>query len=158
MTPRKILITAIVLASITAACRPGRFRITAPPPPPDSAEPTRALASTLPPSQTPAPRTPAPTFDFPSYLLTQAYANHTPQATATALPQPSSTLHPPPDEDENSILFVGKVAEFQAGLDNAQPGQYTARLVMCPLNVAECNEGKGWQNVGGDSINFVITP
>jgi hypothetical protein len=65
---------------------------------------------------------------------------------------------PNPDKNESWTLNVGETAAFSAGLDNAQPGYYAARLVMCRLSLAECNQGQGWQNVGGDTINFVITP
>lgn len=63
-----------------------------------------------------------------------------------------------PDTDESWTLLNGQTAKFTAALDNAKPGYYTARLVMCTLTVAECNQGPGWQNVGGEAISFVVTP
>ena len=65
---------------------------------------------------------------------------------------------PDPEKNESWTLLVGQMAEFRAGLENAQPGYYVARLLMCRLSMAECNQGQGWQNVGGDAINFVVTP
>jgi hypothetical protein len=65
---------------------------------------------------------------------------------------------PNPDTNESWTLNVGQSAEFAGGLENAQPGYYTARLMMCLLSMSECNEGKDWQPVGGESINFLITP
>ncbi|HLB49992.1 MAG TPA: hypothetical protein VJL59_23475 [Anaerolineales bacterium] len=257
MHSRKILIALITLALITAACRPAFVATTAPPPPGTGVQvsaPTRP-AFTPAPTFTSEPRTPAPTFDFGSYLLTQAYAQFTPETTVTPFPtspgasvsagsntqaisatptppsfipasvifsepinipdavntaeckirksgdcapsmqrgltlfftfkfgvrgsepfqwgnaavvisrdgqafkwfQSNNGLKPPPEEDEPSTLLVGEVAEFQAGLENAQPGLYIVQLVMCRLTVEECNAGSGWQNVGGDAIQFIIT-
>ncbi len=65
---------------------------------------------------------------------------------------------PDPDKNESWTLNVGQSAEFAGGLENAQPGYYTARLMMCLLSMSDCNAGKGWQPVGGESINFLITP
>jgi hypothetical protein len=67
-------------------------------------------------------------------------------------------LKPPPEEDEMPKILNGESAEFRAGLDNLQPGNYTVRLMMCQLTPAECLAGGGWQAVGGQSIQFTITP
>ncbi len=72
--------------------------------------------------------------------------------------QEGNGLLPSPKENESALLCVGDHAEFRAGTKNIQPGSYTARLVMCTLTPADCNAGKGWQNVGGDVINFLIAP
>jgi len=65
---------------------------------------------------------------------------------------------PNPDKNESWTLLVGQSAKFAGGLENAKPGYYTARLMMCLLSMNECNEGQGWQPVGGESINFLVTP
>lgn len=72
--------------------------------------------------------------------------------------QAGDGLHLPPEEGESPRLLPGEQAVFRAGLDEAQSGAYTARLVMCVHPVADCNAGNGWQDVGGDIINFVIWP
>ena len=61
-------------------------------------------------------------------------------------------------KNESWTLNVGQQAEFRSGLENIQPGHYTARLAMCTLSPDECDAGQGWQNVGGDAIDFVINP
>lgn len=61
-------------------------------------------------------------------------------------------------KNEGWTLNVGQQAEFRSGLENIQPGHYTARLAMCTLSPDECDAGRGWQNVGGDAIDFVISP
>jgi len=63
-----------------------------------------------------------------------------------------------PDTNESWTLLNGQTVKFTAGLDNAEPGYYTARLVMCTLSPDECDAGRGWQNVGGEAISFVVTP
>jgi hypothetical protein len=63
---------------------------------------------------------------------------------------------PDSTKDEYWTLAVGQSAQFAGSLDNPEPGQYTARLMMCTLSPAECNAGQGWQNVGGAAIRFVI--
>ncbi len=63
-----------------------------------------------------------------------------------------------PEAHESWTLLNGQTAKFTAGLDNAQPGYYTARLVMCTLSPDECDAGQGWRNVGGEAIRFVVTP
>lgn len=65
---------------------------------------------------------------------------------------------PTADTNESWTLQVGQSAKFAAGLEDAQAGYYTAQLVMCTLSPNECNAGQGWQNVGGEAINFVVTP
>lgn len=72
--------------------------------------------------------------------------------------QVGNVLGQVPDSNESWTLLNGQTAKFTAGLDNAAPGYYTARLVMCPLSPDKCDAGQGWQNVGGEAINFVITP
>jgi hypothetical protein len=72
--------------------------------------------------------------------------------------QTNNGLQPPPKKDEPSRLLTGQQARFAAGLDEAEPGVYTARLTMCLAPVADCNAGIGWQDVGGDVITFVIAP
>lgn len=64
----------------------------------------------------------------------------------------------PPGENRGWRLTAGKTAEFRAGMEDATPGSYTARLVMCTRPPDDCNANMGWQNVGGDSINFLVTP
>lgn len=256
MRSKHIVMALIALALTTSACRPARVAFNAPPPggnTPTSA-PTRPVFTPAP-TSTPEPRTPAPTLDFVRFLVTEAYAQYTPEATATPLPasptaastessayvipatptppafipsavifsepitipnavsaaeckirkgsdcspsmqsgltlfitfkfgvrgsqpfewgnaavvisrdgqpfkwfQSNNGAKPPPKEDEPSRLLVGEVAEFNAGLEDAQPGLYAVRLVMCTLTVKECNEGRGWQNVGGEGVQFIITP
>jgi hypothetical protein len=72
--------------------------------------------------------------------------------------QVGNGLKKPPPKDVGWILSNGQTAEFRAGMEDVQPGAYKAWLVMCTLSPFECNDGKGWQEVGGDTINFVITP
>lgn len=72
--------------------------------------------------------------------------------------QADNGLKPPPDEDEMPKILNGESAEFRAGLDNLQPGNYTVRLMICQLTPDECLAGGGWQAVGGQSIQFTITP
>lgn len=61
-------------------------------------------------------------------------------------------------KDESWTLNVGQSAKFAGSLDNAQPGSYTAELMMCTLSPEECSAGQGWQSVGGEAIHFVIEP
>lgn len=65
----------------------------------------------------------------------------------------------PPDESKGEpwILNVGATAEFRAGIENIQPGYYTAQLRVCLLEPDECDLGRGWQDVGGDTIQFLVT-
>lgn len=72
--------------------------------------------------------------------------------------QVGNGLQRPPGKDKGWTLRAGQKAEFRAGLEKLQPGHYTARLAMCTLSPTECNAGQGWQNVGGEAIDFVITP
>ncbi len=260
--PRKTIRLFITTALLISACRaglvgrpPGQFPGRTATPAPALTRATTTPASTATPRP---PRTPAPTFDFSSFLLTQAYANHTPRATITPpgtavagaqgagggeaasifpsltptahymppaaviMPGPvlipnagnaatckirsvgdctpamergvtlffiwtfgvrgsepfnwgnaavvverdgqpfkwsqaKNDLQPPPKAGEPSRLLTGQQAEFRGALDNAQPGAYQARLIMCLNSVPECDAGNGWQDVGGDAINFVIT-
>jgi hypothetical protein len=228
----------------------------------DTRAPTRAVPTQAPSLTPPGPRTPAPTLDLGAFLLTEAFAGHTPPATTgvestaatapatapaggtlnplptlagtplnapTAAPtlviasspvlipnavntatckirnlgdctpsmargvtlfftwtfgvqgsetfqwgnaavivdrdgqpfkwsQANNGLRPPPKEGESSRLLTGQQAEFRAALESAEPGAYTARLTMCLNPVADCNAGTGWQDVGGDTIQFVIRP
>jgi hypothetical protein len=66
----------------------------------------------------------------------------------------------PPDftKNESWSIKVGQTAQFAYGMEKLQPGHYTARLAMCTATPQECSAGQGWQNVGGDAIDFVITP
>ncbi len=260
--PRKTVFILGLFALSLAACVRGRVLLTgsAPSTPQPTAAPfTRTAAPTSVPTQPPIEsvggQTPEPTFDFPSYLLTQAYAAYTPAPSETPLAAPAVTatrvpdnlfiftatpaptsastsviliepiqipnavntadckisrvgdcaptmnagvnlfftwkfgvrgsesfswgnaavvvvrdgaqfrwtqvgngLVKPPGIDQGWSLRVGQMAEFRAGLEKAQPGHYTARLLMCALSPIECNAGQGWQNVGGEAIDFVITP
>lgn len=65
----------------------------------------------------------------------------------------------PPDESKGEpwILSVGATAEFRAGIENIQPGYYTAQLRVCLLEPDECDLGRGWQDVGGDTVQFLVT-
>ena len=67
-------------------------------------------------------------------------------------------LSPDSAKNQSWTLQVGQAAQFRAGLENAQRGYYTARFLMCMLSPNECSAGQGWQNVGGEAINFVIGP
>ena len=99
----KRLLTALLpLAMILAACqsapsdstpRAGRTRT-----------PNAAITATLeavdaaagpPGTQAPAPRTPEPTFDFPAFILTQAYSQFTPLAANTPLPAATAATGAP---------------------------------------------------------------
>lgn len=66
------------------------------------------------------------------------------------------TNPPDPEKGEMWKLNVGEEAEFRAGLENVQPGYYTAQLRMCLMTGANCEVGRGWTMVGGDTIQFLI--
>jgi hypothetical protein len=70
----------------------------------------------------------------------------------------SDVYLPTPDASKNEkwLLNVGQTAQLSGSVDNAQPGYYTAKLMMCLLTPNECNAGQGWQDVGGDTVNFVV--
>lgn len=249
------IVSALLVVALAACARrfaaapSGNFQVSAvPPPTATTLIPTRAAQPTTDNST----RAPIPTFDMIGYLVTQAYANTTPEPAATLAPattespitagrapttavatnpvpqslitsepiaipnaintatclvsgvgpcspampkgaslfftwtfgvrgsqpftwgnaavsitrdgapfqwsQVGNGLLPSPKENESATLRVGDHAEFRAGTENIQPGSYAARLVMCTLTPADCNAGKGWQNVGGDVVNFSIVP
>lgn len=72
--------------------------------------------------------------------------------------QANNTAKPAPADGQMSTLAVGDQAVFRGGIDNIQPGTYSAKLVMCLASVEECNAGTGWQDVGGDTVQFVVNP
>jgi len=72
--------------------------------------------------------------------------------------QANNTAKPPPAAGQISTLAVGDQALFRGGLDNVQPGSYSAKLVICQASVEECDAGTGWQDVGGDTVQFVVNP
>ncbi len=71
----------------------------------------------------------------------------------------NALLKKQPDATKNEMntMTPGGTAIFNAGLGNLQPGHYTARLAICPNTPDLCSAGVGWQNVGGQAVNFVIT-
>lgn len=64
----------------------------------------------------------------------------------------------PPDftKNESWSIKVGQTAQFDYGLENLQPGHYTVRLAMCTSSPQDCANGQGWQNVGGDAVDFNV--
>jgi hypothetical protein len=64
----------------------------------------------------------------------------------------------PPDKNAKWQLVVGDFAVFRAGVDKIQPGAYAARLQICQNDPVDCRAGLGWQNAGGEYINFTVTP
>jgi hypothetical protein len=73
--------------------------------------------------------------------------------------QSGNSLVKPPDftKDESWVLNGGQQAEFHTGLENLQPGHYTARLYICTGTPQQCSAGQGWTNVGGQVVNFTIS-
>jgi hypothetical protein len=72
--------------------------------------------------------------------------------------QANNSAQKPPEAGQISTLAVGDQAIFRGGLDNIQPGAYSAKLVICLASVEQCNAGAGWQDVGGDTVRFAVNP
>lgn len=70
--------------------------------------------------------------------------------------QANNSALPPPADGQIAILAVGDRALFRGGVDKVQPGTYTAKLEICLGSVEQCNAGTGWQDVGGDTVRFVV--
>lgn len=61
-----------------------------------------------------------------------------------------------PEDKAMSVINVGQVASFNGGIEDVEPGYYTAFLRMCLMEVPDCDDGRGWTDVGGETINFLI--